>query len=483
VIAVLQFDSPDRRLLSRLLAEGCLPSLARLQEAGRFHELESPAARFPAAAYQDLYRGVETGRHGLFYPFQWSAADGRIRLAHSFDAPMPIWERLARAGRRTLAIDPYESHPPRGNAGVLVAGWGIRERVVLGRWSRPRSAWLRLARAHGRPPVVTETFGPHTPPQLDALRARLLEGPARVAAAAADLCRGERFDLVWLTFAASHLAGHRLWTEEGEALAEVYEATDRAIGLTLEALPADADLIVCSPLGMTADASRADLLPGMLAAVLGKGDGGEGARDSGSMWRLRAAVPSGLRAAAAAAVPDRLALEVTARLELRGVDWARTPAFAHPSDNQGYVRLNLAGREREGIVDPVDAEGLLDTVAEGLLTYRDPDGVSVVRGIDRVLHDREGDTEARLPDLVVRWRRAPSHPVVRSARFGEVRRHGSGSGRSGNHTDGDAWALLVPGQSSFADPGRPARLSDVAATIAELTGIPRGDLTGRPLLA
>jgi hypothetical protein len=107
----------------------------------------------------------------------------------------------------------------------------------------------------------------------------------------------------------------------------------------------------------------------------------------------------------------------------------------------------------------------------------------VVRGIDRVLHDREGDAEARLPDLVVRWRRAPSNPLVRSARFGEVRRHGSGSGRSGNHTDGDAWAVLVPGRSSLTDPGRPARLTDVAATIAELTGTPRGDLTGRPLIA
>ena len=112
MIAVLQFDAASTSLLERLLGEGRLPQLAALLERGRRVELAGPAAQFPASAYQSLYRGVELGDHGLFYPFQWSAAEQRIRLASRFGAPPPIWERLARDRRTTLAIDPYECHPP-----------------------------------------------------------------------------------------------------------------------------------------------------------------------------------------------------------------------------------------------------------------------------------------------------------------------------------------------------------------------------------
>jgi hypothetical protein len=69
-----------------------------------------------------------------------------------------------------------------------------------------------------------------------------------------------------------------------------------------------------------------------------------------------------------------------------------------------------------------------------------------------------------------------------SPRFGVVRRQGSGSGRSGNHTPGDAWALVVPGDSAHAEPSRPARLVDVAATVLSLAGADAEGLAGESLL-
>ena len=61
-------------------------------------------------------------------------------------------------------------------------------------------------------------------------------------------------------------------------------------------------------------------------------------------------------------------------------------------------------------------------------------------------------------------------------------RRGSGSGRSGNHTPGDAWAVLAPGAHAARTPGRAPRLADVASTVAAVCGV-RGDgLAGEPLL-
>lgn len=501
MIAVLQFDAASTSLLSRLEGEGRLPNLEGLRARGKRIELESPAEHFPASAYQTLYRGVEVGEHGLFYPFQWSPAAQSIRLAGEFDAAPAVWERLARGGRSTLAIDPYECHAPAAAEGVMVCGWGMRERVVLERWSRPEGADRRLRRRHGRPPDVTEVFGAQRPAELRRLRQRFLLAPARVADAAIGLLGERRFDLLWLTFAAPHLAGHRLWEVPpylgegdldgaeraaiGEALADVYAEVDAQLGRVLEALPDDADTIACSVLGMDVNTSRADLLPGMLAAVLG-GAPADGAADSdsGAMWRLRAALSGRVRGAVASAMPDRLALELTARMELRGVDWSSTRAFAHPADNQGYVRLNLAGRERNGIVDPAEADELMALIVDGLADFRDPDGEPAVASVDRVAERWQGTAAGRLPDLVVRWRPTSSVAVdaLHSPRFGAVHRHGYGSGRTGNHTDGDAWAILAPGAARVRDPGRPARISDIAATVAALCDVSADGLAGEPLL-
>jgi predicted AlkP superfamily phosphohydrolase/phosphomutase len=378
----------------------------------------------------------------------------------------------------------------------------MRERVVLERWSVPERADRSLRRRHGRPADVTEVFGAQRPAQMRRLRERFLAAPKRVADLAIEQLGERDHDLVWVTFAAPHLAGHRLWevppyigedrlggavrAELGAALADVYAEVDRQLGRVLEALPEDADVIACSVLGMDVNTSRADLLPGMLAAVLGGGveEGGGGDSDSGGMWRLRAALSGQVRSAVAAAMPDRLALGLTARLELRGVDWSRTRAFAHPADNQGYIHLNRRGRERDGIVAEDEVGDLIELIRDGLCDFRDPDGEPAVAGVDEVAGRWDGPAVDRLPDLVVRWRPTSSIALdaLHSSRFGTVRRQGYGSGRTGNHTDGDAWAILAPATGRATRLERPARITDVPATVAALNGLSLEGLSGAPLI-
>jgi predicted AlkP superfamily phosphohydrolase/phosphomutase len=483
VIAVIQFDAASASLLEQMEGKGRLPNLEALRRKGTRIELETPAKHFPASAYQDLYRGIETGDHGLFYPFQWAGDDQRIRLAAGYEAQPPIWDRLGRAGRSTLAIDPYECDQPVAADGELYCGWGMRERVVLERWAVPEGGDRQPRRRHGRPPDVTEVFGPQTARQARRLRERFLRAPGRVADLAIERLRERVFDLAWIVFAAPHLAGHRLWGDP--ALTEIYEEVDAQLGRVLAALPDECDVIVCSVLGMDRNTSRADLLPGMLSAVLDgerSQDGGDS--DSGAIWRLRGLVSGRARGAVAAAMPDRLALELTARLELRGVDWSTTRAFAHPADNQGYIRLNRTGREREGIVGVSEAKELVAQIREGLIDFRDPDGEPAVIAVDEVGEHWHGAAADQLPDLVVRWRptSAVDLEALHSPSFGSVQRQGVGSGRTGNHTEGDAWAILAPRTGRFRVPGRPARVTDIAATVAATSAVPLEGLSGEPLL-
>ncbi len=498
MLTVLQFDAASASTLERLLAAGRLPGLAALRERGLQHRLDAPATQFAAGAQYTLYSGVPIEEHGLFYPFQWDPSEQRVHYMEHFEAPPPIWEQLGEYGVRTLAVDPYESRPPTETPpGTLVCGWQLNDRVVLRSWDRPTGSLRRLEKVFGAPQPVDEVFGLHRTAEMLRLRRRLLAAPGRVADATTLLLGDEEVDLAWSTFCAAHVAGHQFWDLSqidpdgldddaarvlGTALDDVYVEVDRAIGRIVAALPEAADLMVISPVGMEINTSRADMLPEMLESILSP----ERERsETSSIWWLRASVPPGFRAAVAGALPDRMALDLTARLEMRGVDWSTTKAFAHPAENQGYIRLNLRGRERDGIVDPADAPALMDEIAEGLSTFRDLDGGEAVAGVARVgEHFGHGGRADLLPDLVVRWTDTPATQLhgVRSERYGTVMRRGVGSGRSGNHTEGDAWALVVPGASRHADLRRPPQLEDVAATVAAVTGGDRSRMVGEPLL-
>jgi predicted AlkP superfamily phosphohydrolase/phosphomutase len=512
VLAVITLDAACVSLVERLLDQGRMPALAELHDRGTWRQLTTPATHFSAGVYQTLYSGRPLAEHGLYFPFQWSAAEQRLRYMTHFPAPESIWDRIAGAGRRSVAIDAWESRPLRPEAGVHLSGWQLTNRSMLRRWSAPSGLHSRLARRFGRPATIEEVYGSPSVAGLLRVRRRLLDAPARAALATEELLGRERPDLLWVGLPAVHVGGHQLFDPSSQlsssgglaggppipaelegGLVDLYAAADAAIGRIVAALPGSADVIVLSAVGMGVNTSRSDLLPGMLDAVLAH----DGERTEGSgrpndrkgvagtwVWRLRARVPTGLRAAIARALPGRALQGLLPRVELRGIDWSRTSAFALPTDQHGYMRLNVRGRERDGIVDPAEADALMEQLEVGLSTFCDPDGTPSVGSVDRV-SDLVGTAPGApiMPDLVVRWGKQPATRLagVSSPRYGDVRRGGRGSGRSGNHTS-DAWALLVPAASRLRTPTRPPDIVDIPATACSLLGVDADGLAGQPLL-
>ena len=66
--------------------------------------------------------------------------------------------------------------------------------------------------------------------------------------------------------------------------------------------------------------------------------------------------------------------------------WPKMPAFALPSFSDGRIRINLRGRERQGIVDLTDYEGTCQSVEIRLRECRDPrTGEPAVATIERLI--------------------------------------------------------------------------------------------------
>ena len=145
MLAVFQFDAVSVPRIEQLLSEGRLPMLAGLRERGKWVDLDSPATHLPAGAYATMYSGTHMPDHGSYYAFQWSPPQQRVRWRGDFPQPVMVWERLARAGKRSLVIDPYECLPPDALDGVVIAGFQLVNMMSLPRWTAPASRRSRRA--------------------------------------------------------------------------------------------------------------------------------------------------------------------------------------------------------------------------------------------------------------------------------------------------------------------------------------------------
>ncbi len=85
------------------------------------------------------------------------------------------------------------------------------------------------------------------------------------------------------------------------------------------------------------------------------------------------------------------------------VDWSRTRAYGLGING---LYLNVRGREREGIVDPAEADALLREIRQKLLQVRDPkDGSPVITRVDLASEVYQGPYARSGPDAVVGYNR------------------------------------------------------------------------------
>jgi predicted AlkP superfamily phosphohydrolase/phosphomutase len=151
--------------------------------------------------------------------------------------------------------------------------------------------------------------------------------------------------------------------------------------------------------------------------------------------------------------------------------WAGMEAFALPSFSEGYVRLNVRGREAQGIVEPDRYDETCDRITAELHRLTNPrTGTPAVRRVvrTRASADDAGGERPSDADLIVLWDGVPmdvvDHP--RAGRIGPVPFK-----RSGSHVHRGFLMACGPGIAQGQRlPERHAL--DIPPTILTLLGAP-----------
>ncbi len=487
MLLVVSLDSESQNWLDEQLDSGALPNLSHLARIGTRVPVASVA--LAGVAYPTLYSGLRPAQHGLHFPVEWSPNEQRVcPWSHAATTPS-VFERADGAGARVVVLDPPECPPQHLTHGFAASGIQFRSRVLLPSWSSAPARHALLSSLVKSAPRADEVFGRPSESDLASLQRALLGGPARLAAASLEFLRADPPDCLWVTCCGMHVAAHQFFDlgllPDSDARRQlettrlaVARGYDAMLGDVLSALPAGSDVVVFYAKGMDRTNGWVDLLPAMLSSVLG------GAREAAEpVSRLRQLVPRSLRSRVATLLSDDMALSVMARLSTPRADWSRTRAFVLPSDGPGFIRFNLSGRERHGIVPEAERRALTEEIRAGLASFTDLDGEPCVQSVrePEELYGM-GTHITRFPDLLVFWNQKPTlrGGGVRSPKFGEFRRVGVSTGRSGNHAPG-SFALLVPGRSQVTSSAI-IQPEDIPATLLSALGLPHNDLPGQSRL-
>ena len=284
------------------------------------------------------------------------------------------------------------------------------------------------------------------------------------------LLQSTDWSLFLVVFGETHRGGHLLWPEPGyepfaarrDAMLEVYQAVDEAIGHVLEGADEATTSVVFSLHGMETNRSQGHFVRPLMDRINATADGGATASDApdarasrgGIVRMLRLAVPGRLQHAIARAAPIQLLDWVSNRDVTGGMDWRRTPGFALRPDLHGYVRFNLVGRESAGILQP-GGEGhrsYLDRVRRAFLSVKtEVSKQQIVRDVLSIGDVFPGARTGMLPDVVVRWEKLRQATKVRSDSYGAFSAEPD-TGRCGEHRSRGFAALSGPRRNESLPP-------------------------------
>lgn len=382
-VVILGLDGADFDLLQPLIDSGDLPNLRRFQQQGAWGRLASTIPPISVPAWPSCFTGVNPGKHGVFGFGKFDPFSYQDVLCRSTDVQAPaLWHLVGEAGQRSLVINVPLTFPPQPLEGVLIAGMFPSTQT---HYIYPPALQEEIHRQVGR--VMLE-------PSIRTLRraspARQVELLQEVVDQQRQLLfylmRTQPWDLCFIVFRTpDHLhhaflgaavekiqVPYRLSGGPGETIRRHYQHLDAILGDIAEQA-SEATLMVISDHGVSLQPytlclnewleeqgflkwlplfSRSNLAGCLRARPLERW-----------LQALRLQFLAPLFPPEALQRPARLPdLErfISAR---GGVQWPYTRAFTDPATFYA-LRLNVKGREGQGVVDP---EGAYEELREDLI--------------------------------------------------------------------------------------------------------------------
>ena len=508
-VLFIGLDAGDAELLEQWCHEGLLPHIAQMRCRGAWARMRTTAEIVHVSAWPSIFTGVLPDEHGLYHAYVMQPGhQGPVRPRPD-RSPVPfLWKLLSDRGKRCVIMDAFMTCPLQNFNGTQVVEWGtwswFCEPTIL-----PAALKNEMQKKFGPYPAEDHSKVGMTPPDHHGFHQRLMAGVAKKTQVVKWLMEREAWDFFLVVFGESHPAGHYFWhfhdpsyiayPKEGagslqSALRDVYIALDKAIGDILHSVDDHTTVFLVSGDGMGPNYSGSHILNDLLTRMglfNNMPDSGQHAANGPSqttrqvpkaktdvLSTIRNMIPKRVRFGITRALLPRQAREkLSLHWKTAGITWQHTRAFLIENANEGYIRVNLKGREPQGIVEQGAeyielCEELYQTVKGMINPTSGKLAAHAVYKTDDMYH---GPCRDHMPDLIITWNDdAKITTELLTAKYGLVRSNEPGYAitpyYTGNHRP-SAFALVagpdVPPEKTLEG----SSILDLAPTILSHFGV------------
>lgn len=483
----------DLLLMQKLVAQGAMPFFKRLLDQSPLARLSTVSRVLQGALWPTLLSGRAPGHHGTYFNVQLAPGTYGMQLIQADRVVIdPFYNQLDAHGVRCAVIDiPNDLVQPRFS-GVQVVDW-LTEFQYWKFETRPpqlkseidsKFGTLEASGGYGK---TSDSLAGHR------LLRQKLEKSLRMKTGLIDeLLDRPDMDLIFVVLAEPHKAGHHLWKymdtthpdhvagepELADAIPYVYRSIDSMFEAIANRLRPEDNLIVLSDHGMQAN-YRGDHFMAEIVERLGMSVSAHEARiyEGGSPQasksdRLKSALRSKLKKGLMSIASPTMVAKLKKRYgAAASVSWDRTQAFVLPTDRNSYLRVNLRGREPNGIVAPgAEYRALLQRIEKEFRALTNArTGEPAVEEVFMVQDLYPGDHNDELPDVAILWYADVPIEALESPTLGRFDNRVR-EDRSGNHrAEG---FLFAQGPAFIQGPAQlQGDIMQIAPTLLALHGI------------
>ena len=426
-------DAGDTDLIERWCEEGHLPNISAMRSRGTWARMRTTAEVVHVSAWPSIFTGAAPDEHGLYHAYVMQPGQQSPVRPRPDQSQVPfLWKLLSDHGKRCIIMDAFMTCPLQNFNGTQIVEWGT--------WSwfsepaiSPESVKREIQKKFGPYPAEDHSkVGMTPPPDPQGFHQRLLAAVAKKTEVVKWLMAKEDWDLFLVVFGESHPAGHYFWHYHDpsyiahskerpgpSALRDIYIALDKAIGEILQSVDSATTVLLVSGDGMGPNYSGSHILNDLLArmklfnSIPSSANGAAGiqkgetrAAKADLMSTVRNMIPKSFRVAVSRALLPRSVNEkLSLRWKTAGISWQHTRAFLIENANEGYIRINLKGREPQGIVEPGKeyeelCEDLYQTVKNAINPANGKLAAHTVYKTDDIY---DGPCRGHMPDVIVNW--------------------------------------------------------------------------------
>jgi predicted AlkP superfamily phosphohydrolase/phosphomutase len=200
-------------------------------------------------------------------------------------------------------------------------------------------------------------------------------------------------------------------------------------------------------------------------------------------------VPKSFRVAVSKALlPRSMKEKLSLHWKTAGISWPHSRAFLIENANEGYIRINLKGREPQGIVESGEEyESLCEEIYETVKSMTNPaNGKRAAHTVYKTDDVYDGPCRSHMPDIIINWNDdAKLTTELLTKKYGMARSALPGYALppyyTGNHRP-NAFTIAIGPEISAGKVLKGTSILDLAPTILAYFGItPSAHMEGKVL--